>query len=107
MQESFGSLELSHRVRKDNPLKKLSVLIDWELLRPHLQKLYKRDETRGGGQKPFDELMMFKAILLGQWHSLPDAKLEEALAVRLDFIDFCGLGLSDAVPDESTLCRFR
>jgi IS5 family transposase len=51
--------------------------------------------------------MMFKAILLGQWHSLSDAKLEEALAVRLDFIDFCGLGLSDAVPDESTLCRFR
>ncbi|WP_297324072.1 hypothetical protein [Nitrosomonas sp.] len=28
--------------------------------------------------------MMFKAILLGQWHSL-----------------------SDAIPDETTLCRFR
>ena len=107
MQSSFGSLELSHRVRRDSPLKKLSVLIDWESFRPHLQNLYKRDKTRGGGQEPFDELMMFKAILLGQWHSLSDAKLEESLLVRLDFMDFCGLSLSDAVPDETTLCRFR
>ena len=107
MQASFGTLELARRVRRDGLLKKLSVLIDWESLRAHLKNLYKRDETRGGGQNPFDELMMFKAILLGQWHSLSDPKLEEALLVRLDFMDFCGLGLSDAVPDETTLCRFR
>ncbi len=107
MQASFGSLELEQRVRRDSQLKKLSVLIDWESLRVQLKNLYKRDETRGGGQPPFDELMMFKAILLGQWHSLSDTKLEEALLVRLDFMDFCGLGLSDPVPDETTLCRFR
>jgi IS5 family transposase len=50
---------------------------------------------------------MFKAVLLGQWHSLSDVKLEEALYVRIDFIEFCGLNLTDDVPDESTLCRFR
>jgi IS5 family transposase len=107
MHPSFGSLELSHRVRRASQLKKLSALIDCESLRVHLKNLYKRDETRGGGQIPFDELMMFKAVLLGQWHSLSDAKLEEALLVRLDFMDFCGLSLSDPVPDETTLCRFR
>ena len=31
------------------------------------------------GQEPFDTLLMFKAILLGQWHSLSDAALEQAL----------------------------
>jgi IS5 family transposase len=51
--------------------------------------------------------MMFKAILLGQWHSLSDRQLEESLLVRIDFMQFCGLDLSDAVPDETTLCRFR
>ena len=45
---------------------------------------------------------MFKAILLGQWHSLSDAALEQALYVRIDFLHFCGLSLSDAIPDETT-----
>ena len=51
--------------------------------------------------------MMLKAILLGQWHNLPDAALEQALCVRIDFLQFCGLFLSDAIPNEPTLCRFR
>ncbi len=41
-----------------------------------------------GEQEPFDSLVMFKAILLGQWHSLSDPKLEEALHVRIDFMQF-------------------
>lgn len=86
---------------------KVHALIDWEALRAHLTGLYKREATRGGGQAPFDSLMMFKAILLGQWHSLSDPKLEQALQVRIDFMHFCGLTLSDDVPDETTLCRFR
>ncbi len=32
---------------------------------------------------------MFKAVLLGQWHSLSDPELEHALAVRADFLVFC------------------
>lgn len=42
---------------------------------------------------------MFKAILLGQWHSLSD--------VRIDFIIFTGFELNDDVPDSTTLCKFR
>ena len=33
--------------------------------------------------------------------------MEQALYVRIDFLQFCGLSLSDAIPDETTLCRFR
>ncbi len=52
-------------------------------------------------------LSMFKAILLSQWHSLSDTALEQALCVRIDFLQFCELSLSDAIPDETTLCRFH
>jgi len=107
MQKSFGELELERRIEPDGVLSKVDRLIDWERLRGHFSGLYKRDETGAGGQEPFDALLMFKAILLGQWHSLSDAELERALYVRLDFMRFCGLLLSDAVPDETTLCRFR
>ena len=107
MQMSFGTLELSQRVRRESTLMKVEALIDWESLRHQFKGLYKRDDSGAGGQEPFDCLLMFKAILLGQWHSLSDAKLEEALLVRIDFLQFCGLNLSDDVPDETTLCRFR
>lgn len=107
MQESFSSIEMSARVRRDSALMKAHAMIDWQALRPLLTGLYKREVSRAGGQEPFDALLMFKAILLGQWHSLSDPKLEAALIVRIDFMHFCGLSLSDPVPDESTLCRFR
>lgn len=51
--------------------------------------------------------MLFKCLLIGQWHGLSDPKLERALKVRLDFMLFCGLDLHKPVPDETTHCRFR
>ena len=107
MQMSFGAAELAQRLKQDSVLMKIDTLINWEMLRSKLTGLYKRELSNGGGQEPFDALMMFKAILLGQWHSLSDAGLEQALCVRIDFLQFCGLSLSDAIPDETTLCRFR
>ncbi|EOC68653.1 hypothetical protein NM3158_1935 [Neisseria meningitidis NM3158] len=49
-------------------------------------------------QKPLPEttaavrlplLSMFKAVLLGQWHSLSDPELEHSLITRIDFNLFC------------------
>lgn len=108
-QQSFASLELERRIKRQTALSKVHAIIDWEALRPLCEGIFKRDQgvVCKGGQNPFDAIMMFKALLLGQWHSLSDPKLEEALAVRIDFIQFCGLSLDDAIPDESTLCRYR
>ncbi len=107
MQQSFSSIEMEMRIKRDSALMKAHALIDWERLRPLLSGLYKREASRVGGQEPFDALLMFIAILLGQWHSLSDPKLETALTIRIDFMHFCDLTMLAAVPDESTLCRFR
>ena len=50
---------------------------------------------------------MIRALLLAQWYRLSAPELEEALADRLSFRRFVGLSLQDAVPDETTVCRFR
>ncbi|MEO6563755.1 MAG: hypothetical protein ABIN99_12050 [Nitrosospira sp.] len=34
----------------------------------------KRETSRAGGQELIDPLVMFKAVLLGQWHNLSDPK---------------------------------
>jgi len=100
----FGAVE---RLGKENKLLKLNQLIDWKRLDKHFKGLYKKDIEDKGGQRPYDPIKMFKAILLGQWHSLSDPELEESLRVRLDFMLFTGFELGEDLPDETTLCRFR
>ena len=48
----------------------------------------------------------FKAVLLGQWHSLSDPELEHSLITRIDFNLFCRFD-ELSIPDYSTLCRYR
>ena len=50
---------------------------------------------------------MFRAILLGQWHSLSDPELECSLVTRLDFVLFYPFPDETQLPDHSTLSRFR
>jgi IS5 family transposase len=51
--------------------------------------------------------MMFKALLLQSWYGLSDPGLEKQLARDLMFRRFINLGLSEGVPDHSTIWRFR
>jgi IS5 family transposase len=102
---SFLVIEAKNRVKADNKLLKINKLIDWSWLSHKLKKIHKNDVEPQGGQKAYDNLKMFKAVLLGQWHNLSDPELEEALCLRLDFLLFTGF--EGDVPDETTLCRFR
>jgi len=104
---SFFMLGADKKLRKDNKLVKLNGLMDWSRIKKHLKQVHKNDINPQGGQKAYDNLKMFKAILLGQWHNLSDPGLEEALCVRIDFMVFTGFELNDDIPDETTLCRFR
>jgi len=61
----------------------------------------------GPGRPPYPPLSMFKALLLQSLYGLSDAETEEALGDRLSFRRFCGLALTDDVPDHTTICRFR
>lgn len=106
MQTNLELMENKARARCDGALMEAHALIDWEGLRAGLVEVYRREISQDGG-KPIDPVIMFKAVLLGQWHSLSNPKLEEALHMRADFMDFCGMGVSDDAPDETTLCRFR
>ena len=73
-----------------------------------IEKILHRGLGRSGfGPKGYDPLLLFKCLLLGQWHGLSEPSLERSLRVRLDFMLFCGLDLHSNVPDETTHCRFR
>jgi IS5 family transposase len=50
---------------------------------------------------------MLKALYLQRLYDLSDPGLEEALLDRISFRLFCGFGLEDRTPDETTILRFR
>ncbi len=84
-------------------LERVRAQVDWALIEATLQPM-RRAPT---GRPAYPPLVQLKALLLQQWYRLSDRDLEEALADRLSFRRFCGLGLEDAVPDATTLSRFR
>lgn len=84
-------------------LEKVAAFLDWTPIERLLSKV------RGGnmGAPAYPALMMFKALLLQRWYALSDPALEEALKDRLSFRRFLGVGLCEALPDHSSLWRFR
>lgn len=104
---SFFTYAVKERLGQGNRLIKVEALIDWQPIKEKLAKVYKNEYQVIAGVKPYSSLSMFKAILLQSWHSLSDPKLEEALRVRIDFMLFTGMGIEQATPDETTICRFR
>jgi IS5 family transposase len=105
---TFFSLDAARRIGNDNRLMKMNKLINWARIDYKVRRINKNlGDGRTGGVMPYDALSMFKAILLQNWHCLSDAGLEDALNVRIDFMLFCGFDISDNIPDESTICRFR
>jgi IS5 family transposase len=104
---SFFILGAKERVKKDHYLMRIDRLINWHPIEKTLRGIHVNEINPKGGPKAYNNLSMFKAILLGQWHSLSDPGLEEAIRLRLDFMLFTGFEIGDETPDETTLCRFR
>jgi IS5 family transposase len=84
-------------------LDRLDGLVKWY----RFEKLLAFLREGGAGRPAYPPLLMFKVLLLQSLYGLSDAEMEEALADRLSFRRFVGVALTDAVPDHSTICRFR
>lgn len=66
------------------------------------------DERKSAaGRKPWDAVLMFKAIVLGALYNLSDEALEHEMGDRLTFMQFLGLGLADRIPDATTVWLYR
>jgi len=88
------------------PTWKLDQVIDWQPIEQYLNRQRTRYLRDHRGRPAYPLLSMFKAVLLGQWHSLSDPELEHRLITRIDFNLFCRFD-ELSIPDYSTLCRYR
>lgn len=102
-QLSLADALVDARVGSNEKLSRIDALIEWSRLEPLLVGLRSADT----GRPPYPALTMLKALYLQALYDLSDPGLEEALLDRLSFRRFCGFGLDQATPDETTICRFR
>ena len=78
-------------------------MIKWHNLEKYLVDWSHRKK----GARAYPPLMMFKALLLQSGYKLSDQPLASQLARAWLFRRFVGIGLDDAVPDHSSIGRFR
>ena len=94
---------VQRRGKKSEWLDRLDAALDWPAMETIVAGVY---ASRGGGLA-YPLLTYIKLLLLQQWYGLSDEGLEAAVDDRLSFRRFAGIPLAEAVPDHSSLWRFR
>lgn len=107
-QPTFASLAWDGKgrvTRRERFLREMDAVIPWSrllaLIEPHYPKA-------GHGTQPMPLTRMLRIYFLQHWFNLSDPAMEDALYDSEAMRRFAGIELSvDAVPDESTILRFR
>lgn len=85
-------------------LEKLNKMIDWEIFRNRITKVFYR-EDKGVGRPPFDYILMFKILVLQRLFNLSDDQTEYQILDRSSFRRF--LGIETKIPDAKTIWHFK
>ena len=101
------SLRLEKLSKLGDSLEKLNRAIEWEMFRPKLTKVFKKQAKGKGGRPPYDYVMLFKVLVLQRIYNLSDDQTEYQINDRMSFMRFLGLGLGDRVPDAKTIWLYR
>ena len=106
-QLTFAEAEYQNKKRKTRRelfLEKMDSLIPWGKLEKKLRKHYPKGEN---GNPPYPLAIMLRVHCLQLFYNLSDPAMEDALYEIESMRRFAGLRLSDRLPDESTILRFR
>src|SRR5688572_27119576 len=102
-----GSFERYRKpTRREEFLAQMNQVVPWEKLTALIEPVYPSGE--GAGRPPIGLERMLRIHFLQHWFNLSDPAAEEALYDSRAMREFVGIDLGrEAVPDESTICKFR
>jgi len=90
-----------------DPLTRINSVVDWEIFRPLLDEIRHPKQKSAAGPRGYDNITLFKVIVLQSLYNLSDAAAEAQVLDRLTFKRFLGFNIGDKVPDEKTIWLFR
>jgi IS5 family transposase len=103
-QTSLGLKLDTRRTRKKQFLDEMNAVVPWSRLLALIEPHCTRATT---GRPPFAIETMLRIHFLQQWFNLSDFAAEESLYDIAAYRAFVGLADIDAVPDETSILRFR
>lgn len=106
-QLSFSEAEYNVKKRKTRRevfLEQMDTLIPWKPLETKVRRHYPKD---GKGRKPYPLSVMLRIHCLQLFYNLSDPAMEDALYEIESMRRFAGLSLTRAIPDETTILKFR
>ena len=107
----FDEIErLNELTKLGDPLIILAERIKWETFRPILKqiRIENPDNIKNAGRKPFDEIMMFRVIILQSLYGLSDDQTEFQLKDRRSFERFVSGGDTlYQMPDAKTIWLYK
>lgn len=107
-QPSF--FDLDDRFKKLNErdaLLQLDRFVDWELFRATLDTVRPPMPANQPGRRPYDNVLMFKGLVMQHLYNLSDEELEFKIRDRFMFMRFLGLQPEAITPDGNTFRDFR
>lgn len=102
-----GTFEVYRKkTRREEFLEQMDRVVPWAELCGVIEPVYPKVE--GAGRPPVGLERMLRIYFLQQWFNLSDPGVEEALYDSRAMRQFAGIDLGrEAVPDETTACKFR
>ena len=88
--------EAADRIGEDDVLTKIDARMEWRLFSPILKRCSGRS---GSWPQGYDPLVLFKCLLIGQWHGLSAPKLERALKLRGDGEEYVRRSVANNIND--------
>ncbi|MBE0339796.1 IS1182 family transposase, partial [Paenibacillus sp. 23TSA30-6] len=99
-QQSFEFVSLEELVPQDHLLRKVDKYIDFSFIHEKVSPLY----CANNGRPAIDPTVLFKMIFLGYFYGIrSERQLEREIQTNLAYRWFLGLGLTDKVPDHTTI----
>ena len=106
-QLTFGDAEYAGKgktTRRERFLAEMDQVVPWKSLLSLIEPFY---PDAGNGRQPYPLDTMLRVHLMQNWFGLSDPGMEEALYEVASMRQFARLNLLEAMPDESTILRFR
>ena len=106
-QATFSELEhdaKKRRTRRELFLEKMEGLIPWSRLEARIEPFYPK---AGRGRRPYPLGAMLRVHCVQLFYNVSDPAMEDLLYEVESVRGFCGLRLVEALPDETTILKFR
>jgi transposase, IS5 family len=100
----FSQLAFDQACPTNSFLEEMARCVPWNLFETELNAQIVR---KTGGRPPYPVLLLFKMLLLKTWYGLSDERCEFQCRDSLSFKRFLGVGMTDTIPDATTLENFR